>query len=134
MTNNQMVVLETREISGTVSMPRYVTAVTQTVIKAVDAKGYPYYYSRDNGKLKYSAQSSRIIEDRTLYGLSRIEDFVDRYGYSPVVLGRFTWNGGLRPYLNADNTINPQWKRTDGASVEIKAVKGIRIKRLNKKL
>ena len=129
-----MVVLETREISGTVSMPRYVTAVTQTVIKAVDAKGYPYYYSRDNGKLKYSAQSSRIIEDRTLYGLSRIEDFVDRYGYSPVVLGRFTWNGGLRPYLNADNTINPQWKRTDGASVEIKAVKGIRIKRLNKKL
>lgn len=134
MTNNQMVVLETREISGTVSMPRYVTAVTQTVIKAVDAKGYPYYYSRDNGKLKYSAQSSRIIEDRTLYGLSRIEEFVDRYGYSPVVLGRFTWNGGLRPYLNADNTINPQWKRTDGASVEIKAVKGIRIKRLNKKL
>lgn len=129
-----MVVLETREISGTVSMPRYVTAVTQTVIKAVDAKGYPYYYSRDNGKLKYSAQSSRIIEDRTLYGLSRIEEFVDRYGYSPVVLGRFTWNGGLRPYLNADNTINPQWKRTDGASVEIKAVKGIRIKRLNKKL
>lgn len=129
-----MVVLETREISGTVSMPRYVTAVTQTVIKAVDALGYPHYYSRDNGKLKYSAQSSRIIEDRTLYGLSRIEEFVDRYGYSPVVLGRFTWNGGLRPYLNADNTINPQWKRTDGASVEIKAIKGIRIKRLNKKL
>lgn len=133
MTNNQMVVLETREISGTVSMPRYVTAVTQTVIKAVDAKGYPYYYSRDNGKLKYSAQSSRIMEDRTLFGLSRIEGHVARYGYSPVVLGRFTWNGGLRPYLNVDNTINPQWKRTDGASVEIKAVKGIRIKRLNKK-
>lgn len=122
-----MVVLETREISGTVSMPRYVTAVTQTVIKVVDAKGYPYYYSRDNGKLKYSAQSSRIIEDRTLYGLSRIEDHVARYGYSPVVLGRFTWNGGLRPYLNADNTINPQWKRTDGSSVSIRSVKGLRI-------
>lgn len=129
-----MVVLETREISGTVSMPRYVTAVTQTVIKVVDAKGYPYYYSRDNGKLKYSAQSSRIMEDRTLYGLSRIEGHVARYGYSPVVLGRFTWNGGLRPYLNADSTINTQWKRLDGASVEIKAIKGIRIKRLNKKL
>ena len=102
-------------------------AVTQTVIKAVDAQGYPHYYSRDNGKLKYSAQSSRIIEDRTLYGLSRIEDFVDRYGYSPVVLGRFTWNGGLRPYLNSDNTINPQWKRADGASVSIRSVKGLRI-------
>ena len=129
-----MIVLETHEISPGGNNTRYVIAVTQTVIKAVDAQGYPYYYSRDNGKLKYSAQSSRIIEDRTLYGLSRIEDYVDRYGYSPVVLGRFIWNGGLRLYLNADNTINPQWKRADGASVEIKAVKGIRIRRLNKKM
>ena len=103
-----MIVLETHEISPDGNNTRYVIAVTQTVRKAVDAQGYPYYYSRDNGKLKYSAQSSRIIEDRTLYGLSRIEDFVARYGYSPVVLGRFTWNGGLRPYLNADSTINPQ--------------------------
>ena len=129
-----MIVLETHEISPDGNNTRYVIAVTQTVIKAVDAQGYPYYYSRDNGKLKYSAQSSRIIEDKTLYGLSRIEDFVDRYGYSPVLLGRFTWNGGLRPYLNADSTINLQWKRPDGASIGIKAIKGIRIKRLNKKL
>ena len=122
-----MSVLETQEISPEGNNTRYVIAVTQTVIKAVDAQGYPYYYSRDNGKLKYPAQSSRIIEDRTLYGLSRIEDFVDRYGYSPVVLGRFTWNGGLRPYLNADNTINPQWKRTDGSSVSIRSIKGLKI-------
>lgn len=130
MVNNQMVVLETREISGTVSISRYVTAVTQTVIKTVDALGYPYYYSRDNGKLKYSAQSSKIIEARTLYGLSRIEDYVARYGFSPLVLGRFAWNGGLRPYLNADNTINPQWKRADGSSISIRSIKGIRIVRI----
>ena len=122
-----MIVLETQEISPEGNNTRYVIAVTQTVIKAVDAQGYPHYYSRDNGKLKYSAQSSRIIEDRTLYGLSRIEDFVDRYGYSPVLLGRFTWNGGLRPYLNADNTINPQWKRTDGSSVSIRSINGLKI-------
>ena len=122
-----MIVLETQEISPEGNNTRYVIAVTQTVIKAVDAQGYPHYYSRDNGKLKYSAQSSRIIEDRTLYGLSRIEDFVDRYGYSPVVLGRFTWNGGLRPYLNADNTINPQWKRPDGSSVSIRSINGLKI-------
>ena len=122
-----MIVLETQEISPEGNNTRYVIAVTQTVIKAVDAQGYPHYYSRDNGKLKYSAQSSRIIEDRTLYGLSRIEDFVDRFGYSPVVLGRFTWNGGLRPYLNADNTINLQWKRPDGSSVSIRSIKGLKI-------
>lgn len=117
-----MIVLETQEISPDGNNTRYVTAVTQTVIKAVDAQRYPYYYSRCNGKLKYSAQSPKIMENRTLYGLSRIEDYVARYGYSPVVLGRFTWNGGLRPYLNADYTINQQWKRADGASVEIKAI------------
>lgn len=122
-----MIVLGTQEISPEGNNTRYVIAVTQTVIKAVDAQGYPHYYSRDNGKLKYSAQSSRIIEDRTLYGLSRIEDFVDRYGYSPVLLGRFTWNGGLRPYLNADNTINLQWKRPDGSSVSIRSIKGLKI-------
>lgn len=122
-----MTVLETQEISPDGNNTRYVIAVTQTVIKAVDAQGYPYYYSRDNGKLRCSAQSSRIMEDRTLFGLSRIEDYVDRYGYSPVVLGWFTWNGGLRPYLNADNTINPQWKRTDGSSVSIRSIKGLKI-------
>ena len=122
-----MIALGTQEISPEGNNTRYVIAVTQTVIKAVDAQGYPHYYSRDNGKLKYSAQSSRIIEDRTLYGLSRIEDFVDRYGYSPVLLGRFTWNGGLRPYLNADNTINLQWKRPDGSSVSIRSIKGLKI-------
>ena len=122
-----MIVLETHEISPDGNNTRYVITVTQTVIKAVDAQGYPYYYSRDNDKLRCSAQSSRIMEDRTLFGLSRIEDFVDRYGYSPVVLGRFTWNGGLRPYLNADNTINPQWKRTDGSSVSIRSIKGLKI-------
>ena len=127
MVNNQMTVLETHEISPDGNNTRYVITVTQTVIKAVDAQGYPYYYSRDNDKLRCSAQSSRIMEDRTLFGLSRIEDFVDRYGYSPVVLGRFTWNGGLRPYLNADNTINPQWKRTDGSSVSIRSIKGLKI-------
>ena len=125
-----MIVLETQEISPDDNNTRYIIAVTQTVIKAVDAKGYPYYYSRDNGKLKHSAQSSKTVEDRTLYGLSRIEEHVARYGYSPVVLGRFTWNGGLRPYLNADNTINPQWKRPDGASVEIKAIKSVKIKKI----
>ena len=122
-----MIVLETQEISPDGTNTRYVTAVTQTVIKTVDAQGYPYYYSRDNGKLRCSAQSSKTMEDRTLYGLPKIEEHVARFGYSTVVLGRFTWNGGLRPYLNADNTINPQWKRTDGSSVSIRSIKGLKI-------
>ena len=125
-----MTVLETIEISPDENSLRYVIAVTQTVIKTVDSNGYPHYYDRFSGKLKFSAQSSRIIEDRILHGLSRIETYVSRYGYSPVVIGRFTWNGGLRPYLNADSTINSQWKRPDGASVGIRTIKGIRIKKM----
>lgn len=123
-------VLETMEISPSGSSQRYVITVTQAVIKTVDSNGYPHYYDRFSGRLKLSPQSSQIIEDRILHGLSRIEDYVTRYGYSPVVIGRFAWNGGLRPYLNADNTINPQWKRPDGASVGITAIKGIRIKKM----
>lgn len=125
-----MTVLETMEISPNGNNARYVTAVTQTVIKAVDSNGYPCYYSRDNGKLKCSVQSSQIIEDRILCGLSRIEHYVDRYGYSPILLGRKIWNGGLRPYLNTDNTINAQWKRADGSSIGIWSVKGIKIRKM----
>ena len=125
-----MTVLETVEISPDGSSSRYVVAVTQTVIKTVDSNGYPHYYDRFSGRLKLSVQASQIIEDRILHGLSRLEAYVSRYGYSPVVIGRFTWNGGLRPYLNADNTINPQWKRVDGSSVEIKAIKGLKIKKM----
>ena len=124
-----MTVLETREISSSGNNMRYVTTVTQTTIKTVDSNGYPYYYDRYSGKLKRSAQSSRTMNDRVLHGLTGIEQYVARHGYSPVALGRLTWNGGLRPYLNADNTINPQWKRTDGSSVDIKAIKGLKIKR-----
>ena len=124
-----MTVLETREISSSGNNMRYVTDVTQTTIKTVDSNGYPYYYDRYSGKLKLSAQSSRTMNDRVLHGLTGIEQYVARHGYSPVALGRLTWNGGLRPYLNADNTINPQWKRTDGSSVDIKAIKGLKIKR-----
>ena len=125
-----MTVLETREISSSGNNMRYVTDVTQTTIKTVDSNGYPYYYDRNSGKLKLSAQSSRIMNDRVLHGLTCIEQYVARNGYSPVALGRLTWNGGLRPYLNADNTINPQWKRTDGSSVEIRAIKGLKIKKM----
>ena len=125
-----MVVLETMEISPDGNIARYVTGVTQTTIKTVDSNGYPYYYDRYSGKLKLSAQSSRTMNDRVLHGLTGIEQYVARHGYSPVALGRLTWNGGLRPYLNADNTINPQWKRTDGSSVDIKAIKGLKIKKM----
>ena len=125
-----MTVLETREISSNGNNMRYVTDVTQTTIKTVDSNGYPYYYDRYSGKLKVSAQSSRIMNDRVLHGLTGIEQYVARHGYSPVALGRLTWNGGLRPYLNADNTINPQWKRADGSSVGIKAIKGLKIKKM----
>ena len=125
-----MVVLETMEISPDGNIARYVTGVTQTTVKTVDSNGYPYYYDRYSGKLKLSAQSSRTMNDRVLHGLNCIEQHVARHGYSPVALGRLTWNGGLRPYLNADNTINPQWKRADGSSVEIKAIKGLRIKKM----
>lgn len=125
-----MTVLETREISSSGNNMRYVTDVTQTTIKTVDSNGYPYYYDRYSGKLKLSAQSSKTMNDRVLHGLTGIEQYVARHGYSPVALGRLTWNGGLRPYLNADNTINPQWKRTDGSSVGIKAIKGIKIKKM----
>ncbi len=125
-----MTVLETREISSSGNNMRYVTTVTQTTIKTVDSNGYPYYYDRYSGKLKLSAQSSRTMNDRVLHGLTGIEQYVARHGYSPVALGRLTWNGGLRPYLNADNTINPQWKRTDGSSVDIKAIKGLKIKKM----
>ena len=125
-----MVVLETMEISPDGNIARYVTGITQTTIKAVDSNGYPYYYDRYSGKLKLSAQSSRAMNDRVLHGLTCIEQYVARHGYSPVALGRLIWNGGLRPYINADNTINPQWKRTDGSSVEIKAIKGLKIKKM----
>ena len=125
-----MTVLETLEISPDGNIARYVTGVTQTTIKTVDSNGYPYYYDRYSGKLKLSAQSSRTMNDRVLHGLTGIEQYVARHGYSPVALGRLTWNGGLRPYLNADNTINPQWKRTDGSSVDIKAIKGLKIKKM----
>ena len=125
-----MTVLETLEISPDGNIARYVTGVTQTTIKTVDSNGYPYSYDRYSGKLKLSAQSSRTMNDRVLHGLTGIEQYVARHGYSPVALGRLTWNGGLRPYLNADNTINPQWKRTDGSSVDIKAIKGLKIKKM----
>lgn len=125
-----MTVLETLEISPDGHNTRYVTAVTQTTIKTVDSHGYPHYYDRYSGKLKTSAQSSKIMNDRVLHGLTCIEQHVGRHGYSPVALGRLTWNGGLRPYLNADNTINPQWKRADGSSVDIKAIKGLKIKKM----
>ena len=125
-----MTVLETLEISPDGNIARYVTGVTQTTIKTVDSNGYPYYYDRYSGKLKTSAQSSKIMNDRVLRGLIRIEQHVARHGYSPVALGRLTWNGGLRPYLNADNTINPQWKRADGSSIDVKAIKGLKIKKM----
>ena len=125
-----MTVLETREISSSGNNMRYVTDVTQTTVKTVDSTGYPYYYDRYSGKLKTSAQSSKVMNDRVLHGLICIEQHVARHGYSPVALGRLTWNGGLRPYLNADNTINPQWKRADGSSIDIKAIKGLKIKKM----
>ena len=125
-----MTVLETLEISPDGNIARYVTGVTQTTVKTVDQNGYPHYYDRYSGKLKTSAQSSKVMNDRVLHGLICIEQHVARHGYSPVALGRLTWNGGLRPYLNADNTINPQWKRADGSSVEIRAIKGLKIKKM----
>ena len=125
-----MTVLETLEISPDGNIARYVTGVTQTTIKTVDSNGYPYYYDRNSGKLKLSAQSSQTIGDRKLSALSQIEQYIFRHGYSPFALGRFTWNGGLRSYLNADNTINPQWKRADGSSIDIKAIKGLKIKKM----
>lgn len=125
-----MTVLETMEISPDGNITRYVTAVTQTAIKAVDSNGYPYYYDRHSGKPKLSVQSSQIMNDRVLHGLTGIEQYVARHGYSPVALGLLSWNGGLRPYLNADNTINPQWKRADGSSIGIKDIKGLKIKKM----
>ena len=125
-----MVVLETMEISPDGNIARYVTGVTQTTIKTVDSNGYPYYYDRYSGKLKLSAQSSQTIGDGKLSALPQIEQYIFRHGYSPFALGRFTWNGGLRSYINADNTINPQWKRTDGSSIEIRAIKGLKIKKM----
>ena len=125
-----MVVLETMEISPEGNIARYVIAITQTIIKCVDTNGYPYYYDRLSGKLKLSAYSSIIFNNRVLHDLTCIEQYVARHGYSPVALGRLTWNGGLRPYLNADNSINPQWKRADGSSVEIKVIKGLKVKKM----
>ena len=130
LVKKDMTVLETLEISPDGNIARYVTCVTQTTVKTVDSNGYPYYYDRNSGKLKLSAQSSRTMNDRVLHGLTCIEQHVARHGYSPVALGRLTWNGGLRPYLNADNTINPQWKRADGSSIDIKAIKGLKIKKM----
>ena len=94
-----MVVLETMDISPEGNIARYVITVTQTTIKTVDSNGYPHYYDRNSGKLKLSAQSSRTMNDRVLHGLTCIEQYIARHGYSPVALGRLTWNGGLRPYL-----------------------------------
>ena len=65
-----MVVLETMEISPEGNIARYVIAVTQTIIKCVDSNGYPYYYDRLSGKLKLSAYSSIIFNNRVLHGLT----------------------------------------------------------------
>lgn len=109
------------------SIDRYVISVTNNVIKTVDLYGYPYFYRRDDGRRVPTAYSTNAVGTSMLDKLDRIEKYVFRKGTCVTVLGRIVWNGGLSQYLKHDNTINPQWKNGQGASLTIRQIKGLKI-------
>ena len=129
-----MTVLRTIEESPDGNRWRFVTAVTETMIKTVDMSGYVFCYRRSDGMLKVSPYSCNVVDGHILQHLAKIEAFCIRNGtYNTVgtVFSRPIWNGGLRPYLKSDNTVNPQWLREDtGASVSIIGIKGITIRKM----
>ena len=99
-----MTVLRVIEKSPDGNRWRFVTAVTETMIKTVD--------------------------NHILMSLDKIEIFCMKNGICNTVFGKPVWDGGLRPYLKSDNTINPQWLRKDtGASVLITGIRGIIIRK-----
>lgn len=118
-----MTVLKTAEDS----YDRFVTAVTKNVIKAVDLYGYPYYYRRDDGIRILSSYSTNAAGESRLEKLDKIEKYVFRNGCCISVPGRLVWDGGLKQYLKQDNTINPQWKNGQGASLSIRQIKRLKI-------
>lgn len=126
-----MVVLQTIDKSQDGDRWRFVTAVTETMIKTVDMSGYVFCYRRSDGVLKVSPYSCNVVDNHILQHLAKIEAFCMKNGICKTVFGKPIWDGGLRPYLKSDNTINPQWLRKDtGASVLITGIRGITIKRM----
>lgn len=129
-----MTVLQVMEKSPGGNRWRFVTAVTETMIKTVDMSGYVFCYRREDGALKMSPWSSNVVDGYVLQQLAKIETFCVRNGtYNTVgnVFSRPVWNGGLRPYLKSDNTVNPQWLRKEtGASVLITGIRGITIRKM----
>ena len=104
------------------------------MIKTVDMSGYVFCYRREDGALKMSPWSCNVVDGYVLQQLAKIETFCIRngtYNTAGTVFSRPIWNGGLRPYLKSDNTVNPQWLRKDtGASVLITGIKGITIRKM----
>lgn len=110
---------------------RFVIAVTETMVKTVDMSGYVFCYRRSDGVLKVSPYSCNVVDNYILQHFAKIEAFCMKNGICYTVFGKPVWDGGLRPYLKSDNTINPQWLRKDtGASVLITGIKGITIRKL----
>ena len=125
-----MTVLRVIEKSPDGNRWRFVTAVTETMIKTVDMSGYVFCYRRSDGALKVSPYSCNIVDNHILMSLDKIEIFCMKNGTCNTVFGKPVWDGGLRPYLKSDNTINPQWLRKDtGASVLITGIRGIIIRK-----
>lgn len=126
-----MTALRTIETSLQGNRWRFIIAVTETMIKTVDMGGYVFCYRRSDGALKVSPYSNNIVENHTLMSLDKIEIFCMKNGICNIIFGKPVWDGGLRPYLKSDNTINPQWLRKDtGASVFITGIKGITIRKI----
>lgn len=118
-----MIVLKTLDDS----LERYVTAVTNNVIKTVDLYGYPYYYRRDDGRRIATAYSTNAVGTYKLDKLERLEKYIFRNGICITLPGRLVWNGGLKQYIRTDNTINPQWQNEQGASLTIRQIKNLKI-------
>ena len=126
-----MTVLRVIEKSPDGNRWRFVTAVTETMIKTVDMSGYVFCYRRSDGLLMVSPYSCNIVDNHILQRLAKIEAFCMKNGICNTVFGKPIWDGGLRPYLKSDNTINRQWLLKDtGASVLITGIKGITIRKL----
>lgn len=130
-----MTVLRCIEKSPKGNRWRFVISVTDAMIKTVDMNGFVFCYRRSDGLLKVSPYSCNIVDNHILIPLDKIETFCMKNGVCNTVFGKPVWDGGLRPYLKSDNTINPQWRNKDtGASVTVTGIRRIAIKKLTRSL
>lgn len=67
---------------------RFVTAVTETMIKTVDMSGYVFCYRRSDGVLKISPYSCNVVDNHILQHLAKIESFCMKNGIYNTVFGK----------------------------------------------